>query len=485
MRLYLQLLFVTVLAVVLASPAWAVPAKFTQQGRLLDTSGQPLTGTHGLFFTLYDAETGGAQQWSEYHSAIFDNGYYTVTLGEVTPLDDLLFSGAGLWLDLSVDGVTLTPRQELASVPWALRAISAENVDGGVVDAAEISINGTQVIDSSGAWVGPAPTVDWSNLNSIPADLADGDQNTDILADLVCLAGEVAKWNGSAWACAVDIDTDTTIPDTTDPNTDTLLGLACADGYIAKFNGTSAVWECALDADSFADLEGTCLAGAIPVLDTTSGEWACGTDQDTVTSSLPWSSITGVPDFVEEGGDTMTGPLNLPADGLTVADNQLVLSGGQVGVGTDLPQAPLHVAGMLVQGTDRGTISHQVASFFTNDQGNDFIHIRTPFNPTQSSDMFHFEVKGYAYASTTKVVDITFVGYAYSTTQSISNTDILNPNGGHAPAIYQGSDNNVYLRFKPTSHYYLTFRVDSMHVGNGRIIEPGEVTVTISSAPTL
>ncbi|HCP45299.1 MAG TPA: collagen-like protein, partial [Deltaproteobacteria bacterium] len=131
MRSHLQVLVVTALAVAVASPAWAVPAKFTQQGRLLDTGGQPLTGTHALAFSLYDADTGGVEQWFEYHSTDFDNGYYTVTLGDVTPLDDALFSGAPLWLEIAVDGVTLEPRQEIAAVPWALRAISAERVEGG------------------------------------------------------------------------------------------------------------------------------------------------------------------------------------------------------------------------------------------------------------------------------------------------------------------------------------------------------------------
>ncbi len=38
-------------------------------------------------------------------------------------------------------------------------------------------------------------------------------------------------------------------------------------------------------------------------------------------------------DFVLKAGDTMTGPLNLPADGLAVGGSQLVLSNGNVGIG--------------------------------------------------------------------------------------------------------------------------------------------------------
>ncbi|BAO45647.1 S-layer homology domain-containing protein [Thiolapillus brandeum] len=44
--------------------------------------------------------------------------------------------------------------------------------------------------------------LDWDNFVGIPADLLDGDNDT--LASLSCASGQVAKWNGSAWACAAD-----------------------------------------------------------------------------------------------------------------------------------------------------------------------------------------------------------------------------------------------------------------------------------------
>jgi hypothetical protein len=48
---------------------------------------------------------------------------------------------------------------------------AAEHVEGGMVDAAEISIDGTVVIDASGNWVGPTPAVGWGDLADIPAPL--------------------------------------------------------------------------------------------------------------------------------------------------------------------------------------------------------------------------------------------------------------------------------------------------------------------------
>lgn len=48
---------------------------------------------------------------------------------------------------------------------------------------------------------------------------------------------------------------------------------------------------------------------------------------------------------VSKSGDTMTGPLLLPADGLKVGTNQLTVTAGKVGIGTDMPSAALEVRG--------------------------------------------------------------------------------------------------------------------------------------------
>jgi len=50
---------------------------------------------------------------------------------------------------------------------------------------------------------------------------------------------------------------------------------------------------------------------------------------------------------VAKAGDTMTGTLNLPANGLSVGTNQLVVSGGKVGIGTATPNEQLEITGNL------------------------------------------------------------------------------------------------------------------------------------------
>lgn len=78
-------------------------------------------------------------------------------------------------------------------------------------------------------------------------------------------------------------------------------------------------------------------------------------------SNIDWSNITsgkpttlagyGITDAVLKSGDTMTGPLNLPTNGLIVGSSQLVINNG-VGVGTTSPTAKLHLAaGTAAAGT--------------------------------------------------------------------------------------------------------------------------------------
>jgi len=47
------------------------------------------------------------------------------------------------------------------------------------------------------------------------------------------------------------------------------------------------------------------------------------------------------------------------------------------------------------------------------------------------------------------------------------------------------SDNHVYLRFKTTNQYYISFGVFSMYVGNGSILKNGDVQVIQSATANL
>ena len=59
---------------------------------------------------------------------------------------------------------------------------------------------------------------------------------------------------------------------------------------------------------------------------------------------------------VSKAGDSMTGTLILPTNGLVAGTSQLVLAGGNVGIGTTAPASILHIAGpTTIHGTGEGT----------------------------------------------------------------------------------------------------------------------------------
>ena len=66
----------------------------------------------------------------------------------------------------------------------------------------------------------------------------------------------------------------------------------------------------------------------------------------TVSTLLGYTPANGT-NYVAKAGDTMTGPLNLPSNGLVVGTNQIAMSGGNVGIGTASPAQKLSVAGVI------------------------------------------------------------------------------------------------------------------------------------------
>ncbi len=60
------------------------------------------------------------------------------------------------------------------------------------------------------------------------------------------------------------------------------------------------------------------------------------------------------PNYVAKAGDTMTGTLNLPANGLVAGGNQLSLFGGNIGIGTATPEAVGGYTSLHVNGNTAG-----------------------------------------------------------------------------------------------------------------------------------
>lgn len=112
----------------LAGPTFAqslTPA-FTYQGQLKN-AGSPASGPHVMTFQLHDALSGGGPIGA---ALVFDglsgnpppvqvnDGLFTVSLD----FGAAAFNGQRRWLEITVAGTPLSPRQELTAAPYALRA---------------------------------------------------------------------------------------------------------------------------------------------------------------------------------------------------------------------------------------------------------------------------------------------------------------------------------------------------------------------------
>jgi len=181
------------------APRAALGTAFTYQGQL-KSGGSPYSGSCDLQFGLYDDANAGTQiGTTQTKTATLTNGLFTI------PDLDFgagAFNGDARYLDIQVrcpagsgSYTPLTPRQQLTPAPYALYASGAP----------------------------------WSGLTGIPAGFADGvDNDTTYTAGTglslsgtqfsiasayqlpqSCSSNQIAKWNGTAWACGADNDTTT------------------------------------------------------------------------------------------------------------------------------------------------------------------------------------------------------------------------------------------------------------------------------------
>jgi hypothetical protein len=122
------------LVVALGGTALAVPHTVSFTARITDTSGTPVEGAIDLKVQVYDAAQDGTMLWEETHTGVpAEKGLVYASLGGVDTagngLDDVIFDGRPMFLQLIVDGDALSPRIPLASVPYALRAGALDNFD--------------------------------------------------------------------------------------------------------------------------------------------------------------------------------------------------------------------------------------------------------------------------------------------------------------------------------------------------------------------
>lgn len=137
---------------VLAQSA-AVPQQLTYQGRLSNAAGGALDRIVAIKFSLFDSPAGGTELWSDELSVGVVGGLYSVALGAnaSAPLPPKVFDGRVLYLELSVEGSPLAPRQMIGSVPYALRAGSASALgDLATLEDGALRLSGPGAVQGAG-----------------------------------------------------------------------------------------------------------------------------------------------------------------------------------------------------------------------------------------------------------------------------------------------------------------------------------------------
>ncbi|MDP1822697.1 MAG: hypothetical protein Q8L48_05630 [Archangium sp.] len=120
-------LAVSLLVASLAS-AQAVPTQVSFTARLVD-AGAPVQGNRDFIFRLFPTVVAGTEIWSETRNTVaVVDGAVNLQLGASTPLDDTIFDGQTLYLEVTVGGQVLTPRTPVVSVPYAVRSAVAGQV---------------------------------------------------------------------------------------------------------------------------------------------------------------------------------------------------------------------------------------------------------------------------------------------------------------------------------------------------------------------
>jgi hypothetical protein len=132
----------------LAAPASPSTTTVPYQGRLAHSDGTPVDGLVDLQFALYATGTAETPLWGP--EAHFDvpvsDGLFSVSLGGHTGGLPLSLLGGDLWLEVTVEGEALSPRQRLGAVPYAMRALT---VPDGAISSDMLAVTHWQLRDEA------------------------------------------------------------------------------------------------------------------------------------------------------------------------------------------------------------------------------------------------------------------------------------------------------------------------------------------------
>lgn len=166
----LLLLLLPVAALLLAACDAKLSPQLSHQGRLLGDDGNPVPdGDYEVMYELYNDAVAGTGVYTETQTVGVQDGLFTTSLGMTEVMTPTIFAEP-LWLQISVEGETLTPRQRLQGAPYAFSLAS-----GAVVQGAESLGEGiftTAIFNSDDSEEGGFGLVVWNTAEPTNDDRA-------------------------------------------------------------------------------------------------------------------------------------------------------------------------------------------------------------------------------------------------------------------------------------------------------------------------
>lgn len=254
--------------------ASAVPYKLSYRARLVDTAGVPIKGPIDVQIKFFRVSQGGDAinvSVPEFKEQALTDGFVILEIAlESSEWHSVFPDGSDeVWVELTdKTNNQVYPRQQFLPVPYALKVpVDAKTVS--YTDAGQLKLNAPNPIAGAGQFLttDTAGNLIWAAPVAVSVSEKDPNVNALGKATLSCSMNEIPKWNGTNWACGVDISGGTFVE--SDPITKSFAKTTlptCASGYYLKGDGTSL--SCVQELDpitkSFAKTTlPTCAAGQV------------------------------------------------------------------------------------------------------------------------------------------------------------------------------------------------------------------------------
>lgn len=144
------------------------PEMFRYQGRLVEGT-TLVNASLPMSFKLYDAEIGGLLLYEDAASVQVVDGLYSTFIGDDTVSGSLLdaLDNPTVYLELTINGETLSPRERIVSSPYALQTLS-DPTPAGTIVLSETYPNTQLEAEGYSVYYEDPTQADWDEVDDAP-----------------------------------------------------------------------------------------------------------------------------------------------------------------------------------------------------------------------------------------------------------------------------------------------------------------------------